>query len=90
MRSDVLYLPPITARDPSGDIKAQMRDALAVADTWLAQNGSSRSWVLVAHIWLRDMTLFRDMTAVWNDWVRAEALPSREFHTDENLDENPR
>ena len=77
MRSDILYLPPITARDLAGDIRAQTRDALAIAGAWLDNAGSSRERLLVAHIWLRDMSLFSEMTAEWNAWVTMEALPSR-------------
>ncbi|MAP12709.1 MAG: hypothetical protein CMQ61_11725 [Gammaproteobacteria bacterium] len=66
MRSDILYLPPITARDLAGDIRAQTRDALAIAGAWLDNAGASRERLLIAHIWLRDMSLFSEMTAEWN------------------------
>ena len=61
-----------------------MRDALDVVDTWLTEAGIQRESLLITHIWLRDMSLFADMTSVWNDWVlpNALALPAavcREF-----------
>ena len=77
MRRDITYIPPIRARDLSGDIRDQMRDALDVVDTWLTEAGIQRESLLIAHIWLRDMSLFADMTSVWNDRVLPNALPSR-------------
>ena len=74
MRRDITYIPPIRACDLSGDIRAQMRDALDVVDTWLTEEGIQRESLLVTHIWLRDMSLFADMTSVWNDWVLPNAV----------------
>ena len=80
MRSDILYLPPITARDLAGDIRAQTRDALAIAGAWLDTAGQPRT-ALIAHIWLRDMSLFSEMTAEWNDWVTMKPYRRVAFQT---------
>jgi enamine deaminase RidA (YjgF/YER057c/UK114 family) len=65
------------ARDLSGNIAEQTSDALDLVGERLAEAGSDRRWILTAHIWLRDMVMFREMTSVWNDWVDDDYLPSR-------------
>ncbi|MEM7750263.1 MAG: Rid family hydrolase [Pseudomonadota bacterium] len=67
----------ITPRDLSGDVRAQMRDALTIVDQRLSELGIDRTSVLMVHIWLSSMTLFQGMTAEWNNWVGDLAPPSR-------------
>ena len=56
---------------------AQTRDVLGLVDEHLAAQGMDRSSVLIAHIWLSDMSLFQGMTAEWNNWVGDLPPPSR-------------
>ena len=67
----------ITARDLSGDIRAQTLDVLTIVNERLAERGMDRASVLMVHIWLSDMSLFQGMTAEWNNWVGDLAPPSR-------------
>ena len=67
----------ITATDTTQDIGGQTREVLAIADARLAECDVDRRAVLMVHIWLRDMSLFQDMTSEWNNWVGDLAPPSR-------------
>ncbi len=75
--ADTLFFSGITARDDLGAIAEQTREALEILDARLAQAGIDRASLLTVHIWLRDMALFQEMTAVWNDWIGPEDPPSR-------------
>ncbi len=74
---DMVHIGGITARDTSGDVAAQMRDILETVDGYLAKAGASRTDVLTVQVWIKDMALFADMTAVWNEWVHPEIPPAR-------------
>jgi enamine deaminase RidA (YjgF/YER057c/UK114 family) len=75
--ADKLCFAGISPRDQQGGIAEQTRNALEQLDARRAQAGTDRSALLTVHIWLRDMALFQEMTAVWNDWIGSEAPPSR-------------
>lgn len=60
-----------------GDIKAQMRGALANVDAALAEMGEDQRSIFSVHVWLKDMRYFGAMNAVWNDWADADAPPAR-------------
>lgn len=66
-----------TPLDASGDVRAQTRDALGRIDHYLARAGTSRSKLLHAQIWIKDMADFGAMNEVWNEWVDHEAAPVR-------------
>jgi enamine deaminase RidA (YjgF/YER057c/UK114 family) len=67
----------ITARDTTVDVKAQTTDILAQIDDLLAEAGSSKSSLLTASIWLRDIASFGAMNEVWDAWVDMSNLPVR-------------
>ena len=46
-------------------------------DHYLREAGTSKSNLLTANLWIKDMALFRDMNAVWNDWVDPQNPPCR-------------
>ena len=84
--ADTLCFSAIAPRSKAGDIAAQTRDVLAQLDARLADAGTDRSALLTAHIWLRDMALFQDMTAEWNNWIGAQEPPSRSCVSGDSLD----
>lgn len=86
--ADKLCFSGISPRNQQADITEQTRDVLEQLDARLAQAGTDRSALLTVHIWLRDMALFQDMTAVWNDWIGPEAPPSRSCVSGGSLDPN--
>ncbi len=69
VRGDTVYLAGLTANDASQDIKGQTQQILDKIDGYLAQAGTSKSNLLTANLWIKDMALFADMNAVWNAWV---------------------
>jgi len=77
VRNDTVYLAGLTAGDTSQNIKGQTKQILDKIDTYLAQAGTSKSNLLSANLWIKDMALFRDMNSVWNTWVDPENPPAR-------------
>ncbi|MBV8889129.1 MAG: RidA family protein [Alphaproteobacteria bacterium] len=77
VRGDMVYLCGLTAADTSQDVKGQTRQILERIDSYLAQAGSSKSQLLTANLWIKDMALFAEMNSVWNDWVDPQNPPAR-------------
>ena len=77
VRGDTVYLAGLTASDTSQDIKGQTKQVLDKIDGYLAQAGTSKSNLLAANLWIKDMALFADMNSVWNAWVDPENPPAR-------------
>ena len=77
VRRDTVYLAGLTAGDTSQDIKGQTKQILDKIDAYLAQAGSSKSNLLAANLWIKDMALFTEMNSVWNAWVDPENPPAR-------------
>jgi enamine deaminase RidA (YjgF/YER057c/UK114 family) len=72
-----VFLAGLTASDPTQDVQGQTRQILAKIDDYLKQAGTSKSKLLTANLWIKDMALFSQMNAVWNDWVDPENPPCR-------------
>ena len=72
-----VLLSGISAEQRDGGISAQTREVLDILDARLVAAGTDRRSLLTVHIWLKRMTLFQEMTAVWNDWIGAIDPPSR-------------
>jgi enamine deaminase RidA (YjgF/YER057c/UK114 family) len=73
----VVYLAGMTADDTTGDTEQQTRDTLAKIDHYLALAGTSKSALLTATIWLRDIADFDRMNGVWDAWIDPEHMPVR-------------
>ncbi|AOO80218.1 MULTISPECIES: RidA family protein [Bosea] len=71
------FLSGITAKDRSGGAKEQTADILAQIDHFLALAGTSKSKIVTANIWLKDIGAFNEMNAAWDEWVDPEAPPAR-------------
>jgi enamine deaminase RidA (YjgF/YER057c/UK114 family) len=67
----------ITGRDESADTAAQTRDIFAQIDALLAEAGTSKSKLISASIWLRDIAHFDQMNVEWDKWVDPDNLPVR-------------
>ena len=60
------------------DIEGQTGNVLAKVDDLLGQAGTSKSNLLTSSIWLKDIGRdFKQMNAVWNDWVDPDNKPVR-------------
>jgi len=77
VHGDRVYLAGLTAGDTSQDIKGQTKQILDKIDSYLEQAGTSKSNLLSANLWIKDMALFADMNSVWNAWVDPENPPAR-------------
>ncbi len=74
---DKVYLSGLTARDKSGDVRAQTLDILGQIDELLALAGTSRARLLKVNIWLTDISTFAQMNSAWESWVDPACLPAR-------------
>lgn len=72
-----IYLAGQVASDPSQDVRAQTRDILAQIDTILAGQGSDKTRLLSATIYLADMGDYGAMNEVWDAWVPSNEPPAR-------------
>jgi enamine deaminase RidA (YjgF/YER057c/UK114 family) len=62
----------------STDITGQTQNVLAKIDDLLAQAGTSKSNLLTANIWLKDIEGdFKEMNVSWSDWLDPENKPVR-------------
>src|SRR6266576_2818806 len=77
VRGDTVYLAALTAADTNQDIKGQTAQILERIDHYLREAGTSKSNLLTANLWIKDMALFRDMNSVWNEWVDPQNPPAR-------------
>lgn len=73
----VVYLAGQVADDTNADVKGQTAQVLAKIDAVLAGAGSSKSNLLSATIYLKDMADFAAMNQVWDAWVAADGKPAR-------------
>lgn len=77
IHDDRIYLSGIVSQDRSQDIVGQTRQVLAAIKASLEQGGSSRTKILSALIFLADINDEAAVDAVWDDWIVAEASPTR-------------
>eukprot|EP01083_Nonionella_stella_P073599 199144_1 len=62
----------------ANDIQGQTQNTLKKVDDLLSQAGTSKSNILTASIWLKDINGdFKGMNEVWNKWVDPENKPVR-------------
>lgn len=74
----MVFVGGMTADDRSQDIKGQTEQALARVEKFLAQAGTSKSRLLTAQIWLKDIGRdYEGMNEVWNSWTASNAAPTR-------------
>jgi enamine deaminase RidA (YjgF/YER057c/UK114 family) len=60
------------------DIRGQTKNVLAKVDDLLEQAGTSKSNLLTASIWLKDISSdFKPMNEIWNDWLDPHNEPVR-------------
>ena len=69
IHGDTVHLAGQVADEPSADVAEQTRQILAKIDALLAEAGTDKSKLLVANVWLSDITTFDEMNTVWDRWV---------------------
>ena len=73
----IIYISGQTCNDPSGDIKQQTTEVLEKIEVLLKKYGSDKEHLLTATVYVKDMTLFKDMNSVWDSWVVPDNEPTR-------------
>ena len=58
-------------------VAIQTKGILAAIDALLAEAKSDKGQLLMATIWLTDMSTFAEMNRVWDSWVVPGRTPSR-------------
>ena len=72
-----VFLAGMTADDLSLDVTGQTRQVLAKIDAALEDNGTDKSRLLNAQIWLKDIRDRDAMNKVWVEWLGEEGRPAR-------------
>jgi len=72
-----VYLAGQVAADAANGIEEQTTEVLASVERLLAEAGSSKSRILMAQVFLADMSDYAGMNAVWDAWVVRGSAPSR-------------
>lgn len=78
VHGNTIYLAGQVAADkPGASVAEQTKNILDRIDALLAQEGSDKTKILSANIWITDMRQFDEMNAVWDAWVPAGHAPAR-------------
>lgn len=72
-----VYLAGITADDTSQDVTGQTRQVLAKIDALLEANGTDKTRLLQAQLWLKDIRDRDAMNKVWIEWLGDAGRPAR-------------
>jgi enamine deaminase RidA (YjgF/YER057c/UK114 family) len=77
VHNGTVYLAGQVAEDGSQDITGQTQQVLGAIDKLLARAGSDKSKILRAQIFIKDLSEFAAMNAVWEAWVVPGHTPPR-------------
>ena len=78
VQGNTVYLAGQVANQSAGQsVTEQTTEILAIIDSLLAEAGTDKSKILMANIWLTDMSTFQEMNAVWDAWVSPGNAPAR-------------
>ena len=72
-----VFLAGITADDLSQDVTGQTRQVLAKIDALLEANGTDKTRLLQAQIWLKDIRDRDAMNKIWVEWLGEAGRPAR-------------
>lgn len=72
-----VYLAGMTADDLSKDIKGQTAEVLAKIDAALEANGTDKTRLLAAQIWVKHIADRAAMNEVWTPWLAPGQAPAR-------------
>ena len=77
VHGNTVYVAGQVADDPNADVGGQTKQILGKIDALLAEAGTDKTRILSANIWLRDISTFAQMNAVWDAWVPQGNTPAR-------------
>ncbi len=72
-----VYLCGQVCKDATKGVTEQTSSMLEKVDELLLQAGSSREHILSATIYVKDMSYFSEMNAVWDAWIPEGHAPAR-------------
>jgi enamine deaminase RidA (YjgF/YER057c/UK114 family) len=78
IRGNAVYLAGQVAETAAGaSVAAQTTEVLAQIDALLAEAGTDKTKIMMATIYLADISTFGEMNTVWDTWVVEGATPAR-------------
>lgn len=77
IHGDTVYLAGQVASDTSADVAGQTQQILDSIDGLLAECGTDKTKILMATIWLSDISTFNEMNGAWDAWVPEGNAPAR-------------
>lgn len=77
IHNGVVYLAGQVPEDDSADMYNQTQQVLAEIDKWLKQAGTDKHKILMAQIFIADMTEYNEMNRAWDEWVSSTDAPPR-------------
>ena len=77
IHNNTVYLCGQIPKDPTAGIAEQTRTTLENVEAALEAAQSHKTKILSATIYLKDMALFQEMNAVWDQWVPEGNSPAR-------------
>ena len=77
VHNGTIYLAGQVADDLSQDIRGQTAQVLGMVERLLAEAGGEKSRILMAQIFLSDITDIDAMNQVWDAWIPAGQTPPR-------------
>ena len=75
--NDVLYISGLVPPDVNADIKGQTAGILENIDRTLKKYGSDKEHLLSVVVYVKDMSLLKEMNEVYDRWVPAGKEPAR-------------
>lgn len=77
VHNGAIYLCGQTCGDGDKDIKEQTKVVLEKIEDLLNKYGSDKKHILSTTIYLKDISLFKEMNEVWDNWVENGFEPAR-------------
>lgn len=73
----VVYLSGQVPKNTEQDVAGQTREILATIDELLALANTDKSRLLSAQLYLKNLSDFSTVNAIWGDWLKGCVAPSR-------------
>ena len=73
----LIWLAGHVSSDLALGVRGQTAAVLARIDARLAELGSDKTRILMANVWLADISTFEEMNAAWDAWVDPANTPAR-------------
>lgn len=75
--NQVVYLSGQVPKNTVPDIAAQTRDVLATIDQLLSESESDKSRIISAQLFLKNLSDFSVVNAIWMEWLDGLPKPAR-------------